>query len=351
MILLQSFICSKINAQEYFSTGANIFENNEFDEKILPILGMPLTLFQVLKDDQDKEVLKKIVDVCERVDYVYKKLLWGKSSCLSLPWQYDYVSEMGKPLIYWEYSSTNYSPEIEKKNTTIILGGVHADELTPIHMAFKIAQTIHDNPNLYSNSRVIIAPLVNPDGFFAHPFKRTNANGVDLNRNFPTKTWDSYAYQAWIKSKTKDKRKFPGYFANSEQGTRFQTSLIEKFKPDRIISIHAPLAFLDLDYDYQRFFNKKSNLTEDQKKAKEIARIISRNAGNYRIMDFGIYPGSLGNYAGNERTIPTITLELSSSNPRKVNQFWNDFSPGIFKALRYEFRPNQVADLQNYEKK
>lgn len=307
-----------------------------------------MTVFQAMTEDKTKESLKKIVEVCNKVDAVYKKLSWGQSPCLNLPWKYDYVSELGQPLLYWEYSSENPQHELEKKNTTIILGGVHADELTPVHMAFKIAQTLHDNPITYKDVRVIIAPLVNPDGFFASPFKRTNANGVDLNRNFPTKTWNEYATKEWFHASVKDKRKFPGYTANSEQGTRFQTDLLERFKPDRIISIHAPLAFLDLDFDNKRLFKKDTKLTVDQKKAREIARIISRNAGNYRILDFGIYPGSLGNYAGNERTIPTITLELSSSNPKKVGQFWKDFSPGIFKAIKYEFKPNQVADLISY---
>ena len=226
---------------------------NTVSDKIFPILGMPITLFQILSDNQNQRILKNIVDVCNHVDAVYKKLSWGISPCLSLPWKYDYVSEVGTPLLYWEYSSENADHELEKKNTTIILGGVHADELTPVHMAFKIAQTLHDNPITYKDVRVIIAPLVNPDGFFAKPFKRTNANGVDLNRNFPTKTWDSYAMKEWFQAKKRDSRKFPGYYANSEQGTRFQMDLIKRFKPDRIISIHAPLAFLDLDFDNKRW--------------------------------------------------------------------------------------------------
>ena len=190
LILIPLFLSLKSYGQ-YLISNEETSKFQDYDTKILPILGMPLTLFKILDDDQQKDNLKKIVDVCARVDYVYKKLMWGNSPCLNLPWKYDFVSELGKPLIYWEYSSTNKNSELEKKNTTIILGGVHADELTPIHMAFKIAQTLHDDPESYKDVRVIIAPLVNPDGFFAHPFKRTNANGVDLNRNFPTRTWES----------------------------------------------------------------------------------------------------------------------------------------------------------------
>ncbi|MGP8154830.1 MAG: M14 family zinc carboxypeptidase [Smithella sp.] len=34
---------------------------------------------------------------------------------------------------------------------------------------------------------IVIAPLLNSDGFLSTPSTRVNANGVDINRNFPTK--------------------------------------------------------------------------------------------------------------------------------------------------------------------
>lgn len=340
----------------YGSTEENYFQQAPYPNTLLqavnirlyPILGLPVSVFHIFAQQHEALVLKQIALTCNKVEAVYKRLAWGASPCLELPWKFDFISEQGYPLLYWEYASGGLTDPFGSRNTTIILGGVHADELTPVHMAFKLAKTIHDNPSVYQNIRVIIAPLVNPDGFFARPFKRMNANGVDLNRNFPTHQWNAQAYLHWHRSKERDKRKFPGNYANSEQGTRFQTDLIFRFHPDRIISVHAPLAFLDLDFDNKRLFHKDAQLTEDQKKAKEIASIISRYAGNYKIKDFGIYPGSLGNYAGNERTIPTITLELSSSDPRRVNKFWADFSPGILKALQYEFKPNQVAYALSY---
>ena len=46
----------------------------KINEKIFPILGMPITLFKIMNDSQEKSILKNIVDVCTRVDYVYKKL-------------------------------------------------------------------------------------------------------------------------------------------------------------------------------------------------------------------------------------------------------------------------------------
>ncbi|WP_338636184.1 M14 family zinc carboxypeptidase [Spirobacillus cienkowskii] len=316
-------------------------ENQFFPLSLLSISGIPLTAFQVFESLHRARSQKQIAELCQHIDIVYKKLMWGKSPCISIPWKYEFVSEHGRPLIYWEF----YDPlrdAVTKKNITLILGGVHPDELTPIHFSFQFAFELYKNPLLYKGSHVIVAPLVNPDGFLNNPPKRTNANGVDLNRNFPTSTWNKFAYKNWFNSKRRDKRKFPGYFANSEQGTRFQADLIEKFNPDKVISIHAPLAFLDLDYEMPKFL-KLGNLTEQQKRAKNLALLLSKSAGNYKIRDFGIYPGSLGNYAGNERVIPTITLEMSSSNPKLVDKFWYEFSPGLYKAIKYEFKKNQFA--------
>lgn len=316
---------------------------------VAQINGAPLTVFHLLGDVQRARIQRQIAELCAKVDRTYEKLSWGKSPCISLPWKFDYVSESGQPLIYWEFLDPTLTEE-QKKNTTLILGGVHPDELTPIHLAFQFAETLFNRPELYSGAHVIVAPLVNPDGFFANPPKRTNANGVDLNRNFPTATWNRYAYQVWKNSPIKDRRKFPGYFANSEQGTKFQANLIDKFKPDKVISIHAPLALLDLDYELPKLLNSYK-LTEQQKKARDLAEILARNAGNYKVKGIGIYPGSLGNYAGNERIIPTITLEMSSSNPRFVKKFWKEFSPGLFKAIKFQFNRYHFAVNNNEQVK
>jgi murein peptide amidase A len=303
-------------------------------------------VFEALNPSQTLIKTNKIIRLCQDVDIVYKRLGWGKSPCLKLPWRYEEVSEWGRPLVYWVFDDSYFSLYglDHRHNTTLILGGVHPDELTPIHLVFRFALALHENPEKYKNARVVIAPLVNPDGFLTYPPRRTNANGVDLNRNFPTYNWKTSAYASWVKNIKKDKRKFPGMFANSEQETRFQSFLITKFNPDKIISVHAPLAFLDLDYEGTHVFSLKPR-TEQQRKAVELARLVSQSAGNYRIKDFGVYPGSLGKYAGSERTIPTITLELSSSNPNLVETFWRNFSQGLFTVVQYQFKRHPFSEV------
>ena len=86
--------------------------------------------------------------------------------------------------------------------TTLFLSGVHPDELTPIPMGFKLVDYLNKHPELYTgknkNVRIVVAPLVNPDGFLRNVPTRTNANRVDLNRNFFTIDWFERAQKYWV---------------------------------------------------------------------------------------------------------------------------------------------------------
>ncbi|MEY2988117.1 MAG: hypothetical protein RJB13_1638, partial [Pseudomonadota bacterium] len=270
---------------------------------------------------------------------------WRKSPCSSIPWTFDRVTEQGYPLIYWDYSGLNWGRgDAPPDESTLVLGGVHSDELTPINLAFRFAEALYRDPGLFAQHRVVVAPLVNPDGFFMFPARRTNANGVDLNRNFATRDWWANATAWWKKRRRSDPRHFPGAAPETEQGTRFQVDLMSRFQPDKVVSIHAPLGFLDYDGPGD---NKRKNLSEFEKKARDLAYIVSRNSNNYRVLDFAFYPGSLGNYAGNERHVPTVTLELSSTNPRFADKYWREFFPGLRAAVKYEFKRSVLSRFES----
>jgi protein MpaA len=285
-------------------------------------------------------------DFCAEVEKTYKTLKWQKSHCREIPWKFNFLTTGHKPLVYFEFDGTHPHIHSKKKegclsttvNTTLILGGVHADELTPVHLAFRLAYTLYTHPHLYQGLKVIIAPLVNPDSFFRTPQLRTNAHGVDLNRNLPTEHWKDKAILNWIEQYKKDPRKNPGLFPNSEVETQFQVALISRYNPDKIISIHAPLSFLDLDYevacqhDNAIALDEIQNVFKLKKKFSEISR--------HRIQNFKVFEGSLGKYAGQERGIPTFTLELSTSNPRAAEQIWKNFSRGLYFVIKYDLKKN-----------
>ena len=276
---------------------------------------------------------------CREIDAVYQRLGWKKSPCLSLPWSIMSYSGEGRPLIYLEFNGTSSkkpyrSCSSRSHNTTLFLGGVHPDELTPIYIAFEFAKALHQNPSLYKNAKVIVAPLVNPDGFMKNPPSRANHKGVDVNRNFPTENWLLFAYKSWIQKDRRDPRKNPGNLPASEKETQFQLSLMSEFNPDKIISFHAPLYFLDLDYEISCSYEQSLALTElisVFKMRKEMAKATH----HHRIKDYGVFAGSLGKYSGFERSIPTFTLELETSNPKEAERLWRQTAPGLHYAIQY----------------
>ncbi|WP_321344877.1 M14 family zinc carboxypeptidase [uncultured Draconibacterium sp.] len=112
---------------------------------------------------------------------------------------------------------------------------------------------------------------------------RVNQNGVDLNRNYPTKNW----------IETDKDENYSGQNPASEIITQQMIDLLEEVKPDIILTLHAPLKCVNYDGP-----------------AKELAGKISEFCDYPVIADLGYpTPGSFGTYCGVERNIPTIILE------------------------------------------
>ena len=264
---------------------------------------------------------------CNEVNDKFKKFGWNKILCKAERWEiYDY-SANGNPLLYQEFGFEN--PDSEGP-VNLVFCGVHGDEPSAIYQCFHLVRDIlFDNPQSAENFKVVIAPMLNPDGFFLNT--RQNGNGVDPNRNMPTKDWDKKALQVW--SRNKDPRKYPGKSPGTEVETKLQIHLIDKYRPDKILSYHAPLGFVDFDGPGDR---KYHNLLRVEERAKRVGLKIQKNTKRFlKFIDFRFYPGSLGNYAGNERKIPTYTVELPSAHASKAYQYWNIMSTAVTKALTY----------------
>jgi predicted deacylase len=76
---------------------------------------------------------------------------------------------------------------------SVVIGGLHAIEWIGVETALALAERLDAAPPV--NRRVLVVALANPDGYRKieadlwsgrRRFRRTNANGVDLNRNWPT---------------------------------------------------------------------------------------------------------------------------------------------------------------------
>lgn len=194
-----------------------------------------------------------------------------------------------------------------KNNTPIrilLIGGIHGDELTAPAIVFRWLQWMHTSPAQDFTWHIV--PVLNPDGLLASKPKRVNANGVDLNRNFPTPDWQREASRYWKNTTGNDPRRFPGKRPLSEPESRWLNDEIERFKPNVIISVHAPFGVLDFDGPVkppQRF-------------------------GSLVFTPVGVYPGSLGNYGGMHKNVPVITIELPHAltmpTDAEVERIWKD---------------------------
>ena len=156
--------------------------------------------------------------------------------------------------------------------------------------------TFPSSKSKISRRGLLFIPCLNPDGLQLG--KRTNENGVDLNRNFPTKNWgENLGDNATCDDA--NTAYYGGKSAGSEIETQFLIDTINEFKPEIILTLHAPYKVVNYDGPAQKI-------------AEEISEII-----NYPVEASIGYPtpGSFGTYAGIERNIPTITLELDEECP------------------------------------
>lgn len=271
---------------------------------------------------------------CKKIDETFTKYHWHDSHCDSFNWIHVRNSVQGDPLI-WSVFGNEQLLKVKPQNVTIVMCAVHGDEITPVkfcfdilHYLYKLEKTPEGQKRLQDNL-VVVAPIVSPDSFFKKYPSRTNARGVDVNRNFPTKDWNASALSKWKRDYRSDKRRYPGKFANSEPETIFQVNLIKRYSPDKIISVHAPLTILD--YDGPTIAHE--HLHEIAMNAENLVGQMSKMAKDYTIKNYPFFPGSIGNYAGNERGIPTITLELPTSDNRLHKKYWDQFKTSIDYAI------------------
>ena len=195
----------------------------------------------------------------------------------------------------------------DAKLRVLVVGGIHGDELSAsavaLHwiglaatMPVQMAQPVHWR----------FIPALNPDGLLTQPPRRVNANGVDLNRNFPTPHWERDAAVYWEQRTRKDPRRWPGPKPLSEPESRFLHDEMQRFQPNLIVSIHAPYGVLDFDGP----------------------SVPPSKLGRLYLDQVGIFPGSLGNYGGVHKGVPVVTVELPNAMrtplDSEMRQMWVD---------------------------
>jgi len=273
-----------------------------------------------------------IKKLCDEIDALYRRNKWAKkSSCHDIKFSVIGNSIKGRPLLSFSYG------DMQSDKITLVQCAIHGDELPSLPMCFYlIDEVLSEKRALPKGVKLVVQPLLNPDGMLDGRPQRPNARGVDLNRNFPTTDFEAEAVKSWKTRDREDPRKFPGIESNSEPETQAIVLFIESKRPQKILSIHTPLGHLDLD---------AKGHEDHERRARFLAINMSKNSGDYTFKSFGFYPGSLGNFAGREKQIPVYTLELPPGDSKPtVDNYWKRFRLALWRAIDFDLDTGQFIE-------
>ncbi|MBL7214247.1 MAG: DUF2817 domain-containing protein [Phycisphaerae bacterium] len=184
----------------------------------------------------------------------------------------------------------------------LVIATIHGNEEAGTPLVYELLKVLQQRPQLLSSRSVLIVPVTNPDGMALRT--RTNAAGIDLNRNFSAPNRinnDNY-----------------GLSGLSEPESQILHTLIVNRKPIRILSIHQPLICIDYDGP-----------------GEGIARRMQMYC-SLPVKKLGAQPGSLGSFAGVEQNIPIITLELKRSDSQlSARELWAEYGPAVLAFITY----------------
>lgn len=192
--------------------------------------------------------------------------------------------------------------------SVLILAGVHGDEVEGTLFIDRFIKELEaDRIAIPQEVTLHICPRANPDG--CEDVRRTNHRNVDLNRNLPTKDWTG---------DFKNPRFYPGPHAGSEPENAAILAMLQELRPSLILSLHS----------YEK---PMVNYNGD---SKDLGEAMSKLNGLPPQGDIGYpTPGSLGTYAGWERNIPTITLEILRGQESAA--VWETHRDGMIAAIGY----------------
>jgi hypothetical protein len=214
----------------------------------------------------------------------------------------------GRPLVLYRFSRWG--------GGTLVIGGIHGNEPTSAEVAARLVALLAEDPAGWDDAPVAVLPRANPDGLARGT--RVNARGVDLNRNFATQNWTR---------RDPGRSTYGGPEPESEPETRAILLAIAMTAPARIVSIHS--------------IGEGRECNNFDGPAEYLARAMSAENGYPVVASLGACRGSLGNWAGVDRDVPIITLELPRNEPGP--EAWARNRSALVLAVRPERAAARLA--------
>jgi protein MpaA len=184
---------------------------------------------------------------------------------------------LGLPLEVWRPT---------RRCELLVFSAIHGEEPETTYALSRALRQLSEPPE---HCAVVLA--ANPDGLIRGT--RGNANGVDLNRNFPSRDWQPNAvtHRSTMEDPS-DVLLGPGTSAASEPETQALMALIHELTPRAVVALHAPLACID------------------DASASPLGHYLAERTGMPLVRDVGYpTPGSFGSW-GADNGLPVVTYEF-----------------------------------------
>lgn len=185
-----------------------------------------------------------------------------------------------------------------------LMAGTHGDEIEGIVIVQKLYEWLQSQS---LSLPMLVIPILNLDGHLKST--RVNANGVDLNRNYPSSNWSAKARAAQY---------YPGTHPLSEPENQYLDSLFKTYPPGLIMSIHS----------WKPMINTNGDCTD-------VAMHLHQYNGYVVCDDIEDHPtpGSLGEYGPQNLKSPVLTFECPLlKDHTSLDAIWEENAEG-FKTL------------------
>jgi hypothetical protein len=274
------------------------------------ISPQPAFEMEVLEDNHSIVIEKALRELCKQIGAKLGSV--SEQDCIAQDLTMtDGWSVQGRPIAFKSYTVSG--DQTQQLGRVLLIGGIHGDEYSSVSICFRWMEFLDkDRTNAFE---WIVVPAANPDGLLQKKSQRQNARGVDLNRNFPSGDWNRLALAQWRARYKENPRRYPGAYAASEPEVIWLLQQIRAFQPDIVIAVHAPYDLLDYD----------GPPTAPQR------------VGTLGLDRLGVFPGSLGGYAGLDLGIPVVTIELPHAGimPSKndIRRMWLDLIAWVHEQV------------------
>lgn len=174
----------------------HVYVRDEFEEDRLQALGLKADRMPDLAKEYAKQLWEESKDSKDPMRAYYtldEYHTFLQQTAANYPNLCQLVqfgsSVQGRPLYFLKITD---NPNLEENEPELkYVGSIHGDEVVGYDMLIRLIQLLTTGygtdtriTNIVNNTEIWINPMMNPDGNAM--VQRYNANGIDLNRNFPT---------------------------------------------------------------------------------------------------------------------------------------------------------------------